>query len=46
VVGDVSSDGTNWVTIATWTSISGTLYCEILSESNGQFIGPVGTGWA
>lgn len=46
VVGEVSSDGTTWATIATWTGISGTLYCEILSEANGQFIGPVGTGWA
>jgi hypothetical protein len=44
----VSSDGgSTYTLILTFTGVAaGTLYCQMQSQSNGQFIGPVGTGWA
>jgi hypothetical protein len=44
----VSSDGgTTWTDIAKQANVSaGTKYLQILGQSNGQFVGPVGTGFA
>jgi hypothetical protein len=44
----VSSDGgTTWTDIAKQANVAaGTKYLQILGQSNGQFVGPVGTGFA
>jgi hypothetical protein len=47
VTAQVSKDsGATWTTIVTWTSVSSTLYMQILSASNGTFTAPQGTGFA
>jgi hypothetical protein len=46
IIFSVSTDNTNWTEILRYTVAAGTVYCQMQSAGTGQFINPVGSGFA